>query len=137
MATLQEKVSISVNSALLFYILNLPFTYQLTNKLFSNTLYNTKTDCPTPIGLIVHTLIFFLITFLTMGNLQERTLTKIKHSLTGSAIFFIVSSPMIYSLMSLLFGKHLASLSGCQTLWGALFHAIVYFAILLAIMYLP
>lgn len=137
MATLQEKIAISANSAVLFYLLNLPFTYKLTNRLFSNTLYNTKTNCPTTIGLLVHTLIFFLITFLTMGNLRERNLIKLKHSLTGTAIFFIVSSPMIYSLMSLLLGKQVASLGGCQTLLGSLLHALIYFSILLAIMYLP
>lgn len=137
MATFEQKLSISIGSALLFALINLPFTYQLTDSLLPIDLYNNSTNCPTNMGLIVHALVFFIITFLTMGNPYDNTGVKLKHSIYGTLIFFLIASPAIYALVGSVFGSGFASSQGCPTLAGVILHTIVYCMVLMAVMYLP
>lgn len=137
MATLQQKVAISTSSALQFALLNLPFTYRLTNSLLPLATYDTTTNCPTNLGLLVHAIVFFLISFLTMGDPRERTLLKVKFSLYGTLIAFFLSSPSMYALTGSIFGSNIADANGCPTLMGVLLHAFVYFLALVGVMYLP
>ena len=85
MATFQKKLQISAGASFLFLIINLPQTYNLTNKLLPWR--TTQNGCPTHLGLLTHTLVFFIITFLTMGNAKVKTGIKLKHSLYGTLIF--------------------------------------------------
>lgn len=137
MTTIEDKLRISLGSALVFLAINLPQTYSLTNSILPLNLVNTATGCPTSIGLLVHALVFFVLSFLTMGNPYENTGVKIKHSLYGSLIFFFLSSPAFFSLVNALLGPQFASANGCPTLLGVFFSAIIYCLSLVGVMYLP
>ncbi len=134
MTTLEQKATISLGSALLFAIINLPQTYQLTNSFLPGI--TMQNGCPTSLGLLIHTLVFGLISFLTMGNVREQTWRKVKYSIYGTLIFFFLSSPTIYSLVGNLLGTT-SSAAGCPTITGVAVHAFVYFLALIGVMYLP
>ena len=136
MTTLRDKVRISISSALLFLAVNLPQTYQLTNNLSPVPLINPATNCPTNLGLLSHTLVFFVVSFITMGDPTKKTALKIKHSLYGSLIMFLLSNPVSYTLTGSLFGPQIAT-NGCPTLIGVILHSIVYCVALVGVMYLP
>lgn len=137
MSTFNEKLKISLSSAALFAVINYAGTFRLTDQLLPVDTYNMVTGCPTMTGQILHAVVFFLITFLTMGDPRVDTYTKIKHSLYGSLIFFFLSSPAMYSLTGSLIGPQIANISGCPTTMGILLHATIYCAALVAVMYLP
>ena len=139
MATLQSKLSISAGSALLFALINLPETYKLTDSLLPLNLFDKSKNCPTYLGLLVHTVVFGLITFLSMGSSMSETerMMKLKNSVYASLVFFLVSSPIMYALTSKLFGRTIASSAGCPTTTGVVVHAAVYGLLLVGLMYLP
>lgn len=137
MSTFQQKLKISFGSALLFAAVNLPATYQFTNQISPLPLFNSATNCPTKFGLLAHTLVFFAVTFATMGDPTKNTGIKLKHSLYGTLIFSFLSSPMAYTLTGSLLGPQIASSTGCPTLLGVLLHAVLYCAALVGVMYLP
>lgn len=130
MSTFNQKLMISVFSAVLFILVSLPATYNLTNSLGLNTY---SMGCPTYNGLILHTFVFFLLTYLSMWNSNASAGLKVKYSLWGSLLFFLISSPAMYSLTSSLFGDA----SGCPTVTGIVLHSLVYCAALVGVMYLP
>lgn len=125
MATLQQKAMISASSAVLFLAVNLPQTYKLTDSILPGKLANN--GCPTSLGVFVHTLVFFLVSFFTMGDPRINTLEKLKHSIYGTLIFFFLSSPTMYSLTG----------SRCPSLQSVLLHTVLYFLALVGVMYLP
>lgn len=135
MSTLQEKLTISAGSAALFALANLPQTFKLTSSITGLPLWNNTINCPTNLGLLVHALIFFVVTFLTMSNANISTKTKLKHSLYGTLLFFAISNPVMFHLTENLFGKHIAT-GGCPTLTGIILHTFVYWLSLVGIMYL-
>lgn len=137
MATLSSKISISLFSSVLFTLINYPETYKITNKLLPFNLYNLKKGCPTDVGLVLHTLVFFALTFLSMRNADVETGVKLKHSLYGTLIFYLLSSPVLFSLLSKVLGKGYSSLSGCPTIYGVLLNALLYGLVLVGVMYLP
>jgi len=134
MTTLTQKVMISVYSTLLFSFVNLPQTYKFMNKIIPYNLYN---NCPTHLGLIVHTSIFFLLTFLSMGNPTQNIGVKLKHTIYGTLIFYLISSPAFFYLINSLLGTQFANINGCPTLSGIGLHSFVYFVLLVGLMYLP
>ena len=137
MASFNQKLSISLGSAALFALVNLPYTYKLTSNVTSLNLFNVNTGCPTSLGLLVHSLVFFAFSYLSMQTTSVSTGIKIKHSLYGALIFFFLSSPTMFKFVSSIFGNGIANSSGCPTLTGILVHATVYCVALIAVMYLP
>lgn len=137
MSTFNEKVGISINSALLFALVNLPQAYAFTNSLSDVDLVDYITKCPTSAGLVLHAIVFFVITYLSMRKSKADTGVKIKHSLYGTLIFFLVSNPAVFSVVASFLGNQFASKEGCPTLQGIVLHAVVYCVILVAVMYLP
>ena len=133
MASFEQKLGISAGSAVLFAILSLPETYKFTNTILST--YDVSTGCPTLTGQLVHTLVFFLITFLTMGDVGRRTMTKLKHTIYGTLIYAFISSPMMYAFTGSFLGT--ATQGGCPNMYGILLHSIVYMMVLVGVMYLP
>ena len=136
MATFQQKAMISMWSAGTFALLNAPMTYKFTNKLLSLSTY--KNGCPTYTGSLLHTSVFFSLSFLSMvlGESNSSYSTMLKHSLYGSLIYFFVSSPQMYSVTKSL-SSNTSTSSGCPTIMGVLLHSFVYFVILVTVMYLP
>ena len=135
MTTFQQKLIISLGSALVFTAVNLPCTYKITNNVLHT--FNATTNCPTNLGLLVHAVVFFLLTFLSMGNPLINSGVKLKHTIYGTLIFFLISSPTVYSFVGSILGPHFADVNGCPTLYGLLLHALVYCLVLVAVMYLP
>ena len=137
MSTFQQKLMISLGSAALFTVINLPQTYRLTDSILPLDLYNSNTNCPTSVGLIIHAIVFFVFTFLSMKRADVRSGIKLKHSIYGTLIFFLVASPAMYSVVGSLLGNQFADTNGCPTTMGILLHAAVYCAALVGVMYLP
>ena len=136
MASFKGKLSISVFSAVLFLVVNLPQTYQLTNKIIPGTVLSN--GCPTALGLLVHALVFFGVSFLSMGRSDKiETGVKLKHSLYGTLIFFFLSNPVFYKLMGSMFGNGISDTLGCPTFLGILISSILYCTSLVGVMYLP
>jgi len=137
MSTLEEKLVICIWSAALFILVNLPQTYSLTSSLTTLNLYDSETNCPTNLGIFVHTLVFFILTYLSMWRSDLSSGLKLKFSIYGTLIFYFISSPALFSLMSSMFGDKVASLNGCQTAFGTVVNSALYFLALLGVMYLP
>lgn len=135
MSSFQQKAMISAWSAGTFALLNAPMTYRLSNNLLTVKTY--KDGCPTAMGSLIHTVVFFLVSFLSMvvggGNTSIRTM--LNHSLYGSLIYFFVSSPPVYSVTKSFFSKTSDS-NGCPTVTGVVLHSLVYFVLLVLVMYL-
>ena len=119
MSTLEGKVLISLNSALLFLLMNLPKTY----KILSNN------ECPTNKSRLVHTFLFATFTFLSMVGSNSEVGIKLKHTIYGTLIYYLVSSPAIYSLTSCNYK--------CPQDKNVYLHSFVYFLSLIGVMYLP
>ena len=137
MATFEQKVSISLGSAAMFALVNWPTTYGFTSGLTGLDLVEMGTGCPTYLGKIVHALVFFVGTFLSMGDPYQNTGVKLKHTTYGSLIFYLVSSTAMFALVGSIMGSAYADVNGCPTVAGVLLHTVVYFALLVAVMYLP
>jgi ABC-type multidrug transport system fused ATPase/permease subunit len=128
MVSFQRKIKITLKSSLLFFLLNLKQTYELTNKIFPfQTLHN---GCVTNLGLLSHTIVFLLLTLLSMTGSNIPLSVKLNHSILGSLIFFFLSSKQIYSIVN----KILRLYNGCQNIVNVLIHTLVYGFILLLIM---
>jgi hypothetical protein len=57
-----QKWEITFFSGLIFLIVVNPYTYKLTNALFSGIVGPTaRNGCPTSIGLFIHTLVYLLL----------------------------------------------------------------------------
>lgn len=132
MSNLNQKLAISLNSAVLFFLVNHPSTYNLTSSILDKTLI--ALNCPTNLGIILHTLIFFTITYLSMNNARINEGIKVKHSLYGTLIYFFISSQAFYSFIQLVLNKNL---SNCPTELGIFIQSIIYCFSLVAVMYLP
>lgn len=141
MATLNQKLTISLASAGLFALVNLPCTYNFTNKLSTDllkvSLYDEEKRCPTNVGLVVHALVFLLLTYASMYKSGQPNGIKWKHSIYGALIFYLISSPAVFSVVSKLFGDRFSTPDGCPKNEGILLHSLVYAGVLLGVMYLP
>ncbi len=65
MASTSIKIFATVQSVILFLIISLPFTYNLTNSLLGGILGKlaTSTGCPTTLGLFIHAIVFGFIIY--------------------------------------------------------------------------
>jgi len=137
MSTLQEKLLISSKSAILFALVNLPIIYKFINNGTGLNVYDIQTNCPTNIGLLISAIIFFVLTFLSMWYAPLSNGLKLKFSIYGTLIFYLISSPAMFSSVASIFGNSIASPEGCPTNYGILLHALVYCVALVSVMYLP
>jgi hypothetical protein len=55
------KAKYSLYSALVFFLIANPETYKMTQSLFGFLFTTSSGGCPTPFGLLLHTLLFFLV----------------------------------------------------------------------------
>jgi hypothetical protein len=55
------KAKYSFYSALVFFLMANPETYKITQMVFGALFTTSNGGCPTPIGLLLHTIIFFLV----------------------------------------------------------------------------
>ena len=61
----EKKMIISLMSAALFYIVANPATFKLVNRLISGVA--DAQGCPTRMGLFIHAVVFFLVTWALMN----------------------------------------------------------------------
>jgi hypothetical protein len=62
-----KKLKYSFFSALIFFFVSSPIMYQLMNNVNTNAfIVADENGCPSSSGLLLHTLIFFILTFATM-----------------------------------------------------------------------
>lgn len=62
MASSSQKWQITLFSAFIFILVVNPFTYKLTNSLFSRFLGPIAVNgCPTVVGLVLHTIVYVLV----------------------------------------------------------------------------
>lgn len=68
MARLTTKLSATIQSVLLFFLIANPFTYRLTNSLLGGLLGRLAdpSGCPTSLGLILHSLVYGVIIYALM-----------------------------------------------------------------------
>ena len=132
MTSFNQKLSISFNSAILFYFLNLPTTYKYTSSLINKTLISL--NCPTNLGIILHTFIFFAISYFSMSKSNIDYYFKLKHSIYGTLIYFFISSQPFYSFIKMLLNS---KITNCPDNIGVLIQSILYCAALVGLMYLP
>jgi hypothetical protein len=135
MSSFYEKLGISVFSAIIFAALNLPVSYELTRKLHDG--FVDASGCPTSKGILIHTIVFLVISFLLMGNPLEEPLLKLKYGIYAALLFFLFSSPVMYSVTSALTNGLTAAENGCQTNMGVVVHAAIYALALVGLTYLP
>ena len=63
----EKKVLISLMSAALFYVVANPQTFLLVRRVLGDGI-STASGCPTATGLLIHALVFFLITWALMNR---------------------------------------------------------------------
>jgi hypothetical protein len=55
------KAKYSFYSALVFFLVANPETYKITQMLFGTMFTTSNGGCPTPLGLLLHTIVFFIV----------------------------------------------------------------------------
>lgn len=74
-----RKFQASVTAALLFFVVSSPFTYKMVDSLIGGIVQSiapsmtylfkiAESGCPTNYGLIVHSVVFGLVTYYLMGS---------------------------------------------------------------------
>lgn len=68
MLTLSKKLRITLLSVFIFLVVSAPITYKFTNSIFGGTaiMASNGSYCPTGFGLLLHTVVFGLITYALM-----------------------------------------------------------------------
>lgn len=129
MATFKQKLRISAESSLLFSLLNLPEVFQLQAS-------GQAKACTSPHALVLHAALFFAATFATMAHPSLGT--KVRRSLYGTLIFYLASSPAMYSVVGSVLGDGAGTLrDGCPTKLGVFVQAALFCAMLVGVMYIP
>lgn len=124
MTSLSTQVNISVFSAFIFFIVNLMRTRQ----------YEGKYYCAERTKILVLTLIFGAISFLSMYSSKLGINTKLRHSIYGALIFYIISSPAMHMVINMLLGDEYSSEQGCPTIRGLILSAVIYCLFLIFMM---
>ena len=124
----------------LFGILNLPYSYKLSSNIIKNIIKTTDTgitgECFNTTGLLIHTLLFFILTLALMSlnnvfndnGVRSSVWQLIKQAFCGTLLFYILSSKDTYRLVAERLNKDLVS-NGCPNNKGVLVHAGIYFLI--------
>lgn len=61
MLTTGQKWLLSLAAGILFFLISMPFTYELTDKVFGSIAHTSYADGPTWLGLSLHTIVFALL----------------------------------------------------------------------------
>ena len=123
MATLKDKLSISLGSGALLLLLNTTMAYKLSGY--------TVNNCPTLMGRYIHLLLFVAISYLTMPKDKPE---KVKYSWYAFLIAFYVFSPQIITIVNSIINS--TTQNGCLTPMGTVVHVLLYVAFLVGVMYL-
>lgn len=126
---------ISLGSAAIFVLVNLPQTYNITNSLLGGIVGPLASGgCATTLGLLVHAGVFYALSRLSMHKSEGSAHLKHRRSLIATVVMLVLSSPMMYKFVRGLLGNGIANAAGCPTIQGVLTHGAVYTAILVFLM---
>ena len=73
----EKKFLIALMSALLFFVIANPATFRIVRKIFGNWV-STPTGCPSTYGLLLHSLVYLLISWGMMNLKKEEKVKKEK-----------------------------------------------------------
>jgi len=98
--------------------------------------YKGQYYCAEQTKILVLTLIFGVISFLSMGKSKIDVNRKLRHSIYGALIFYIISSPAMHIVINTLLGDEYSSEQGCPTMRGLILSAVIYCLFLIFMMQL-
>lgn len=69
MSSSRTKINATILSVIVFLLVSAPFTYKITNGLLGGLAGKLAdaSGCPTPLGLVIHSIVFGLIVYALMG----------------------------------------------------------------------
>ena len=73
----EKKFLIALMSALLFFVIANPTTFRVVRRIFGNWV-STPTGCPSTYGLLLHSLVYLLISWGMMNLKKEEKVKKVK-----------------------------------------------------------
>ena len=73
----EKKFLIALMSALLFFVIANPTTFRIVRRIFGNWV-STPTGCPSTYGLLLHSLVYLLISWGMMNLKKEEKVKKVK-----------------------------------------------------------
>lgn len=126
-----QKLRISLLSGATALAVSLPQVYNITNKAVSTF----ENGCPTAKGLLLHTLVFFVITYLTMMGSGLSNREKIKYSLYSALIYYFIFSNPLVNVLESVTGLELTN-GGCANTSGMAVQTVLYIASLYGVMFL-
>ena len=144
--TFEQKLYYSSIAALIFALVSMPNVYKYTNSVFDGL---TKDNCPTPLGKVVHGLVFLALNFAVMKwmnsrkphHMQKPDGLLFKYAIYGTLVYYLLSDNDTYILTSQAVGNvsglRLANAVGCPSGAGVAVHSVVYALSLVGLMSLP
>ena len=130
---IKKKISTQFNNPILRNKLSINIRDVDLSVRAANALLNLiENNCPTHLGIFVNTLLFFIITFLSMGDPFKNRLFKLKNTTYGTLIYFMISSQTLYYLTN-----KMLNINECRSIVSLMIHSAVYFMLLVGIMYFP
>lgn len=133
MASNSQKLSISLYSGALAGALNLPSVYKLTNKVLPFNTIN-ENSCPTNEGFLTHMVVFFVVTYLTMGGSNMSNNEKLKNTVYSTLIYYFAFSNKLVSVVQDVLGLELIT-NGCVNYLGLAVQLIIYVGCLYGVMF--
>ena len=130
MTDLNKKLEFSGLGALVFLVTSLPMLYSYTNRY-----WEVDGNCPMYKTKLFHTFVFFVLNLIVMHFFSSLDYgLKVKYSIYGALVFFLLSSTEMYNLTNNFVST---SDAGCPNTTGIVLHAVVYGAVLVGLMSLP
>tara|TARA_R110001599_G_scaffold59492_6_gene165362 strand:- start:2081 stop:2509 length:429 start_codon:yes stop_codon:yes gene_type:complete len=90
----QDKLTISIISALTFFVIANPETFRVVRK-FLGSRIASPTGCPTAVGLAVHSVVFMLVVWGMMNIKKDSESPCSKKSRKGSKTVLAPTVPMV------------------------------------------
>lgn len=128
-----DKLMISLMSAAFAFGINSKYAYNLTNSLVPTV---NSQGCPTGLGFLLHTLVFAVISYLRMRNLDKPDDVKLAYSIYGALILNFAFSSGMKTLVKMVIPSVVDS-DNCLTMAGIGIHSLIYAGLLTGVMYLP
>ena len=135
MSQIHKKLLYSLFAAIIFIIVSLQFSYNITNKLTGITSIHNS---PSIAGHLIHTGVFFFLILLGMIGFNKYSTNQIsseqliKYSFYSALLYYFISNSEVYILTSQVLGN--TSNNNGPTDKGIIIHSIIYFVIILGMM---
>jgi hypothetical protein len=121
MSSFGAKVNISTMVGLIFII---------TSILLNKKCLNIENH-------FLQTLLFALIALSSHTSNSLPIGTKLKHTLYGTLLFYLISNSEMYHITNKFLYNNILGTDNCPTNTGIIIHAVLYIIILVIMMYLP